>query len=417
MKIAIIGAGPAGILLAHYLQECFPEARLELYEKQARAGGQAECVVHGGIVHPFGTCFTHQGYRSIHGLMKRFGEVGQVTSRQIHYLTSTGDVRPLAGDLRDILGMLAGMLRLSLVRRTWQRGGQETDPTWVDNGVPFHRFLERKPISLSSELFRVATTGQLYGPPEAITTFNALQWYSPALFMTALRRRVQHLPGGFERLFERILASSGGQLRLGSEVQACVPEGGRVRLYPQAEVYDHVFITVPPDRIVTPLQDRISATGPYADQHVVSLHVQFEKAVPERRIYTFDAAKHLRVMSSVPLGDDEPRSPLHWVLARFGSDAAALDDDVVVRTVLHELRTVRDFGEISVVGLRRYRYNVHYSAAQLAAGLPQYIDAMQGMGHVWYGGGAVSHWDVESIAVQSRELVARFADSLSTSAR
>lgn len=412
MKIAIIGAGPAGILIAHYLQERLPEARLELYERLARPGGQTECSVHEGIVHPFGTCFTHQGYRSIHGLMKRFGEVGQVTSRQIHYLASSGDVRPLAGGLRDKLGMLAGVLRLARVRRTWQRSGQETDPTWADNGVPFDRFLERHGISLSSDLFRVATTGQLYGPPAAITTFNALQWYSPALFMTALRRRVQHLPGGFDRLFERILASSGAQLHLGRAVQACVPEGDRVRLHPQNEVYDHVFITVPLDRIVTPLQDRISATGAFADQHVVSLHVRFETAVPERRIYAFDGAKHLHVVSSVPLGDDEPRSPLHWVLARFESDAAALDDDVVVGTMLDELRTVRDFGAISVVGLRRYRYNVHYSAAQLAAGLPQYINAMQGTRHVWYGGGAMSHWNVESIAVQSRELVARFADSL-----
>jgi hypothetical protein len=344
--------------------------------------------------------------------MNRFGESGQVTSRQIHHLTPAGEVRLLAGSFRDELGMLKGILRLSLLRRAWRRSDQETDPTWPDNGLPFDRYLARKRISVNSDLFRVATTGQLYGPPEAITTHNALQWYTTALFLTALRRRVQHLPDGFERLFTRILTASGAQLHLGSGVDACGPEGDEVRLYPQQETYDHVFVTVPPDRIVSPLQDRVSATGPFADQHVVSLHVQFDKEVAERRIYTFAAARHLHVISGLPLGDDEPRSPLYWVLARFGADGAAMDDDTIVRMACEELRTVRDFGQISVVGLRRYRYNVHFSAAQLTAGLPQYIDAMQGSGRVWYGGGALSHWDLESIAVQSRKLVDRFAVSL-----
>jgi hypothetical protein len=57
----------------------------------------------------------------------------------------------------------------------------------------------------------------------------------------------------------------------------------------------------------------------------------------------------------------------------------------------------------------RYRYNIRFSADQLARGVPRAIHRAQGQSGVWYGGGALSHWNVGDILEQASQTVARMA--------
>ena len=57
----------------------------------------------------------------------------------------------------------------------------------------------------------------------------------------------------------------------------------------------------------------------------------------------------------------------------------------------------------------RYRYNIRFSKDQLDRDIPQGIFAAQGVGGVWYGGGALSHWNIADILWQSSQVVERMA--------
>ena len=57
----------------------------------------------------------------------------------------------------------------------------------------------------------------------------------------------------------------------------------------------------------------------------------------------------------------------------------------------------------------RYRYNIRFSKDQLDRDIPPGIFAAQGVGGVWYGGGALSHWNIADILWQSSQVVERMA--------
>ena len=68
--------------------------------------------------------------------------------------------------------------------------------------------------------------------------------------------------------------------------------------------------------------------------------------------------------------------------------------------------------DIEILHERLWRYNIRYTPEQLRSGVPQAIDKAQGEGNVWYAGGALSHWNVDSITDGSHRLVGRFARKL-----
>lgn len=65
--------------------------------------------------------------------------------------------------------------------------------------------------------------------------------------------------------------------------------------------------------------------------------------------------------------------------------------------------------DVEIVRERLWRYNVRYSRAQIARGLPAFIEAARGEKHVWYTGGALSHWNVDAITDFNHRLARRFA--------
>ena len=61
--------------------------------------------------------------------------------------------------------------------------------------------------------------------------------------------------------------------------------------------------------------------------------------------------------------------------------------------------------KITLKRFRKYKYNLEFSSEQLKNRVPQKIQEIQGKDNIYYSGGLLSHWDVESISRFNKKLV------------
>jgi hypothetical protein len=68
--------------------------------------------------------------------------------------------------------------------------------------------------------------------------------------------------------------------------------------------------------------------------------------------------------------------------------------------------------DVEILADRLWRYNIRFSAGQLRSGVPGAIDRAQGEANVWYAGGSLSHWNIDSITDASQRFTRRFARAI-----
>jgi hypothetical protein len=65
---------------------------------------------------------------------------------------------------------------------------------------------------------------------------------------------------------------------------------------------------------------------------------------------------------------------------------------------------IRDLG-VEIVDtpehFKIYDYNLRFTSDAVMRGVPSQIEKLQGVDNIWYNGGLVSHWDVDSISEMS----------------
>ncbi len=71
LRIAIVGAGPAGLTAAHTLREV-GYRNIEIFEASNDAGGKALSFVHDGRTHEMGAVWVSNGYDLIHRLASAY---------------------------------------------------------------------------------------------------------------------------------------------------------------------------------------------------------------------------------------------------------------------------------------------------------------------------------------------------------
>lgn len=85
MKIAIVGAGPAGTHMAYLLHKNGYK-NITVFEKDNRIGGKSYSIMHDNVMHEMGTCYLGAAYVRIRSLMEDLGitEVAEVTPELRH---------------------------------------------------------------------------------------------------------------------------------------------------------------------------------------------------------------------------------------------------------------------------------------------------------------------------------------------
>ena len=397
--IAIVGAGPAGASLAYYLRCEFPDAVINIYEKSGRVGGQSETFVHNNVLHEMGTIYTTIGYWSVKKLISAMNLTLVPMQQNNKYIDERGDIINIsntAATFQFAARHLADWL-------PWKLHGREFAPS-TEDAEPWGDTLARHGQSLMDPCVAFATTGQLYGPPSHITKHNAYNWFKPSVLITGSTLYGHVIKEGWEVLWKRLVDTANVNV-----IHREIKNTQELR-------EPHIFVTVPLDSIQTPISRHVTS---FDDDHVLSFVIKIDKYEIDTSVlygFAYPKVRHIVVINAFPCDQRafyDRREPTLLVLVKCKKRDNL---QMQIEKAKKELKYFGDFGKAGdVLQYRFYRYNVRYTRQQIVAQLPQKIDSLQGKGSVWYSGGGMCHWNVNSIVNFNIDLVRRFVMQHGTS--
>jgi hypothetical protein len=418
-RIAIVGSGWSGMLALYHLLKIPHEKGRN--PKITIFGDPDECQaksiqVGTNLICDIGTCYLHPGYgNSVCALADEFGVTLEF---------------PPGADM--ITNGVVGSL---------------PEPGWIDNVciviLLFHQFMwnylrfipyisdflyGRSMASylqyaglgrLSNSFFLAAgTVSQGYGLLTDVSAHRLFEWLDVGLFATKPLQKLLGtgtgmIKGGYGTMFRRIL----NQLITNDDVQTDTRKVRYVRDHGHVELddgtqqqFDDVIVCCPLDAVQTPVgigSRDMSYTLAY------SFLWTSEQKCPgiRHRVYDQDTIEHgdRRAMLTFRYeGQTDGGDHVYW---GFGSDGSfgPDDDHQVYEREIQEAFT-RDCAKHGVpvkkvLFQKVFVYNPRLSIKAIRNGRHRAIDRANGINGIWYLGGMIAHWDVDSIYENAKRTV------------
>jgi hypothetical protein len=326
------------------------------------------------------------------------------------------------------------LIRYVLAWLGWYFRGQMRAPSAADNALSFAEWLHRKGFGALERgfVFTAGMTAQLYGPLDAISAHSGLQWMRPSLLLTGRLERVAHIPAGFQNMWKRLAESLGFPIHFRQRIDTVSPidtgSGYQVELLLGGQridaPFDHVFLACPLDTIEHPLSRALrERNSPFAATEVYSAAwraTDWPAAAPSRCYLPAAASGAVGPLLTIrQYGNRAGRfvdQLCSYAVADHGSDSdQGRDMDHSQRLeanrgqVMADMQSIVGLRNIEILHQRLWRYNIRYSRPQIEEGLPLFLEAAQGEQQVWYTGGTLSHWNIDSITDYNHGLARRFA--------
>ncbi len=408
-SIAIIGAGPAGVTLANEL--CNQGYKnISLIDKAPDVGGQSTTLFINGHKSELATCYLSIGYRSTRQLIKSVG----FTIKKLPQATL---INEQGKKIPKPKPPLKSIIKYLLKWYVWKRHGQITSPNDAQDALPFNQWLKK---NNSNELvndftFTAGLTAQLYGPVDKITAYNGLQWMTPSLFLSGKFDLTYEIKEGFQCLWRAIVKKNNIKTILNTEVSkvAGSEKGAQVTVVKDGEVtelaFDTVVVSTPLNNTHTPLSSLFSGKLNFDYTYAYSAIWKGDNwpAHVESRAYlpACMTGEMNKLLSARKDGMIEGKST--GQLAGYVTKNIKKDDvsDIFIKDFENTLGVTN----LEIVEDRLWEYNIRYSQSQILEGIPEKINNAQGENNIWYTGGALSHWNVESIINFNKALAKRMA--------
>ena len=257
MRIAIIGSGISGLGAARALA---PIHDVEVFERDRRAGGHANTVVHDGLA--LDTGFLVHNERNYPLLTRLFAELGVATHpSDMSFSVSCGGCgleysgrRPFA-QRRNVAR--PGFLSLLWEIGRWLRTARPEDESqsldeYLDARGYSQRFRRHFLVPLTSALWSTAPGRALEFPAAA-----AIRFFANHGMLGFGRFRWRTVSGGSRSYVDAIAAGLGDRLRLGCAVRSVrrAPDFVELRVGDRVERFDRVVLATHADEALALLED------------------------------------------------------------------------------------------------------------------------------------------------------------------
>ena len=425
-RIAIVGAGPAGLSAAHHLRE-FGYDDVRVFEAESRVGGKCLSSIHRGVQFDLGARYAHYGYVDVRQLAEYHGvEWSQAPSLVLASLDE-GRIGKLGLPLRRDLATVEAAGRLARLllehRHLWHPGFLRFSPSLA---VPATEWLSAQGLDALADTLLPAFTGYGYGYPDDLPAGYLLKMIFHIVARSPLdnaRWAAQILqladPGALSRLFDPLVPKDGFEglfaavaarldVQTGTPVVAVVPEEDAVIVSTPAgeESFDAVILAVAPSVIqrVVAHEGVRSVFGLAMENSLHSLLVECDGFRPHEAWFVSDNARYVaRRGRPVQVADPHPGSGLVTVLAHGGE---GINEAMVERHVREDLGRW---------GLAVGRVVEHHRLPGAAYAPPAHfvefhdrLESLQGLSGLYFTGEVMNAGSVEGAVAYSRSLVTRF---------
>jgi predicted NAD/FAD-binding protein len=265
MRIAVVGSGISGLGAAHLLSRVHD---VELFEREARAGGHANTVVHHGVA--LDTGFLVHNVRNYPLLTRLFRELGIATHESdMSFSVSCSGCgleysgrRPFA---QPVNATRPGFLSLLWEIGRWLRTARPEDESqslaeYLDVHGYSQRFRRHFLVPLTSALWSTAPGRALEFPAS-----HAIRFFANHGMLGVGPFRWRTVTGGSHRYVDAIAARLGHRLRLGTGVRSVRRSEAFVelRVGDAVERFDRVVLATHADQALALLEN------PTPDEHRV----------------------------------------------------------------------------------------------------------------------------------------------------
>lgn len=457
-RIAIIGAGPAGLSAAYFLKKQGYRDVLVL-EKLGRVGGMCRTITEDYLSFDLGANYLTPAYWETFRLafryrMKTYGERSPMALNLPDLATLPADkkkyeIRSIWAAAREKSSFWE-LIRTALkytwlrfkLRRIIDRPGFRGIAEHPELCVDFETWLDQNNLSPLKRLFEIPITIMGYGYLHKIAAPYALKYMSLLTFVPMMfkvfplfswipwPRRFVH---GYQRLWEAVAKDL--NVRLNICIKKIKRDNGKVVIdftYEQQVLdkiktrddqftFDHLIVACPLDGIkLKDLLDQdereeeaFRATQTYS-YCLTSFNVQFSEIPWEQQLF-----------ATVPL--TEIRTP--WAITRQMKDSTLMqfytrlelgDDDKVmepkvtqeIKDLVDRLGGTIDHEEWSTYD--RWPYFQHVTAENMKEGFYDKLENLQGYRNTYYSGGLMNFELVEQIIAYNRHLIGKYFSKTST---
>jgi len=257
MKIAVVGSGVSGLGAAYLLARAHD---VHLFERDGRAGGHANTVVHDGLA--LDTGFLVHNERNYPLLGRLFRELGVATHESDMSFSVSCSGCGLEYSGRRPFAQPANLARPGFVGLMWEIGrwlrtarpGDEAQSLaeYLDEHGFSRRFRRHFLVPLTSALWSTAPGRALEFPAA-----YAIRFFENHGMLGVGRFRWRTVTGGSRRYVDAIAAGLGEGLRLQSGVRSVrrSPDGVELRIGDRSERFDHVVLATHADQALGLLED------------------------------------------------------------------------------------------------------------------------------------------------------------------
>ncbi len=416
-RIAIIGAGAAGISAAHYLRERGYK-NIVIFEELNRIGGKCCSIKIDGQVYDMGAVFTTSSYTEVMALAKRFQvELGDLQGQDASVMLEQeklGFHTSSVADKAALLGVSVEYLQkinMPEIQSVFSPGFRFLSPSLM---VPFSEWMKKNSISPKTleSFFGYTFTPFGYGYTNDVPAAYAIKYYENKLVTSLIQQssNLKMVTRGYQNLWENVAKNM--DVRLNSPIEKIIRNRDsemisiKTKNNSAIENFNFAILTSALDTSISfldaePMEreifDRIK------NYYYYTFAIQTPKNFPSTGFlpvnYSYDRREH----------------PLCWLKRWKDQDLAifyVLSDradnfDIIISNIFSDLsRHKFQLGKVREA--RCWKYFPHFKTPDLQNKIYDKLEALQGRGNMFFAGEIMNFSTVELTTRYSKYLVDQF---------
>lgn len=412
-RIAVIGAGPAGLSAARFLQE--QGVRPVVFEANDRIGGKSFSILNGDNLNEMGTCYTTRAHTMIKGWMKenaitlkRLGEA-RFDGQSVFNYVKQGPGAPLPLQVMRFIGK-AGALRKAI------RDHPDDPATMKEASLSTIDWVRRLNIpKIELAMHRIQTT-QGYGYVDEATIGQTVQWCDLQYLLSGVLNDLHMPEQGWSTFWERFARPF--DVRLGAGVTGLDRTGPKPVIYTRdtEEAFDAVISTIPMQLFTSitqasELEQRVADSISWKN-YTTTLIASNDWFTGHQVIGYSRASRSSELRGAILGGRAEGESSdlggRLYVTGQF-SDGLTPDE---LREILFADAALHGFTINNVILQKTWQYFPQYRSEAVGSGLFGDLRRVQGHNRTWFSGSTFSHELVSSVVSRSQTVVRDMLASL-----
>ncbi|WP_437751391.1 FAD-dependent oxidoreductase [Sorangium sp. So ce1389] len=434
LRIAVVGAGPAGLTAAHTLKK-LGYRHVTVFERSDAVGGKACTLEHGGHTYEMGAIWLSSGYEVVNQLAAELGIATKAYRIKKNQVEADGRRMTFAAVAKKKYGAPAvarALLNYAKVRvryaRVFEPGFAGAPPAVRAN---LSEFAEAHGFAPLADMLRAFTVACGYGYYEEVPAQYLLKlfhWIVPIALRDAANEALGlRLPGlvvpegGSQRIWTELARTLDVRLRSAVTRLARTEQGIELTVNGEVQTFDRVIVSAALDQASTFMEFPADVAGMIKGLRTYRCHISLvEVEGVERQNTSFFYENMFRRNMGRMLVIGTRYADTSLFTTNQISDGSIPEDEL---EQMLEADIARCGGKVvRVVAKRSWAYFPHFPRELLDAGVYERLEALQGKGGIFLAGGTMSFESLEDAARYARDLVVehfsdRAAPSMASPAR